>query len=140
MLRAIRDARGPAASALAILLLAIAPAPVRASEGAAAPVRETCASLRETKIQGPICKGFIQNDCAHGIDMTVRHVMTLRRVVVLPVMAEGPSMEYQDAGTVEKEQAHSLDAGEGAWYVQKNDGKGIEVASCKMSFSYTYEE
>lgn len=138
---ALPRVRRLAAAMLAAGLVFLAPPPAVSGEDAApAPVRETCARLRETKIQGPICKGFIQNDCAHAIEMTVTYVMALRRVVILPVMAEGPSMEYQDAGTVEKAQDYSLAAGEGGWFVQKNDGEGIEVASCKMRFSYTYEE
>ncbi len=72
--------------------------------------------------------------------MKVRYRMVLRRVVILPITAEGPSMEYQDAGSAEKEQEYRLEAGEGQWFVQKNDGEGIEVADCKMGFSYSYKE
>ncbi|MDP3938441.1 MAG: hypothetical protein Q8R92_09915 [Deltaproteobacteria bacterium] len=130
-----------AALPLAAALLFLAPAlPAMAQEAPPVPARETCARLRETKILGPICKGFIQNDCTHAIDMTVRYRMVLRRVVILPITAEGPSMEYQDAGNAEKEQQYHLESGEGQWFVQKNEGAGIEVADCKMGFSYTYKE
>ena len=137
--RRFRSARALLSLAAALLFLA-PPHPAEAAEAAPEIVQEKCAKLRETKLQGPICKGFIQNDCTHAVDMTVRFRMTLRRVVILPVTAEGPSMEYQDAGTAEKEQQYRLEAGEGQWFVQKNEGQGIEVADCKMGFSYSYEE
>lgn len=128
-----------AALAAAILLLFPAPRAL-AQEESPAPVQEQCAHLKETKILGPICKGFIQNDCSHPIDMTVRYKMTLRRLIVHPVMAEGPPMDYEDAGTAEHEQVYHLAAGEGGWFVHKNEGKGIEVARCGIGFSYTYKE
>jgi len=143
--RLVRAARGRAslgaAVPLAAALLLLAPAPSAvAEEPPPAPTRENCARLKETKILGPICKGFIQNDCSHPVDMTVRYRMTLRRLIVLPIMAEGPPMEYEDAGTAEKEGSYHLEAGEGGWFVQKNEGEGIEVANCNIGFSYTYKE
>lgn len=99
---------------------------------------EKCVSLAETKIIGPICKVFIRNDCEHEVDLTIRFNVALRRLVILPIVAEGNSTEYQDAGTAETEQTGRLEAGEAGWYVNKNEGKGIEVARCEAGFSYTY--
>jgi hypothetical protein len=136
----LRRIFSPTAALTAALILST-PAPAAAADEAAPPpTRETCARLKETKILGPICKGFIQNDCSHVLDMTVRYKMKLRRLIVLPVMAEGPPTEYQDAGTAEKEQNYRLESGEGEWFVQTNEGKGIEVAECKISFSYNFKQ
>ncbi len=99
---------------------------------------ERCVKLAETKIVGPICKVFIRNDCTHPVDLTIRYKMALRRLVILPIIAEGNSTEYQDAGTAEAEQARHLEAGEAGWFVNKSEGKGIEVAQCNVGFSYTH--
>lgn len=99
---------------------------------------EKCVSLDQTKIAGPICKVFIRNDCTHPVDLKIRFSTTLRKLVILPIIAEGNSTEYQDAGSAEAEQSARLEAGEAEWYVNKNEGKGIEVARCEAGFSYTY--
>ena len=99
---------------------------------------EHCVKLTETAIIGPICKAFIRNDCTHPVDLTIRYKLALRRLVILPIIAEGNSTEYQDAGTAEAEQARHLEAGEAGWFVKKSDGKGIEVARCNVGFSYTH--
>ncbi len=99
---------------------------------------EHCVKLAETKIIGPICKVFIRNDCTHPVDLTIRYTLVLRRLVILPIIAEGNSTEYQAAGTAEAEQARPLEAGEAGWFINKSEGKGIEVAKCNVGFSYTY--
>lgn len=99
---------------------------------------EHCVKLAETKIIGPICKVFIRNDCTHPVDLTIRFNLALRRLVILPIIAEGHSTEYQDAGMAEAEQARHLAAGEAGWFVNKSEGKGIEVATCNVGFSYTH--
>lgn len=99
---------------------------------------ERCVSLDETKIAGPICKVFIRNDCTHPVDLKIRFSVKLRRLVILPIIAEGNSSRYEDAGPAEAEQTARLEAGEAAWYVNKSEGKGIEVARCEAGFSYTY--
>lgn len=99
---------------------------------------EHCVKLEETKIIGPICKVFIRNDCTHPVDLTIHYKLVLRRLVVLPIIAEGNSTEYQSAGTADAEQARPLKAGEAGWFVNKSEGKGIEVAKCNVAFSYTH--
>jgi hypothetical protein len=124
------------ARGVAFLLLAAAAWP----GSAFAVEQENCVRLDDTRIIGPICKGFIRNDCAHPVDLTVRHEVALRRLVIHPVTAEGPGSSYVDAGTDRSEKSHRLEAGESQWYVHRSPGVGIEVARCRVSFNYTYQE
>jgi hypothetical protein len=105
---------------------------------AAGPVEERCVRLDETKIVGATCKGLIRNGCDHPVLLTVRYKVDLRRVVVLPITAEGPASKIEDAGTVEGSEQGQLAPGQSRWFAHESPGEGIEVAQCRVTFSYTW--
>jgi len=99
---------------------------------------ETCAVIKETKIQGNACKALVLNGCTHEIDLNVHYWVSLRQTVILPVQAEGPAYEVRDAGTAKADEKGTLAPGESRWFVHTSPGKGVEVAKCKVGFDYVY--
>jgi len=100
---------------------------------------ETCTVIKETKIQGNVCKALILNGCKHEVELNVHYEAALRQTVILPVLAEGPTYEYRDAGTVKADERGKLMPGESRWFIHTSPGKGIEVAKCKVGFDYLYQ-
>lgn len=100
---------------------------------------ETCVQLKETKISGKICRGLIANACDHEVELTIQYDLALRRLIIHPVTAEGPASSYVDGGRASETHKGTLDPGESKWFEHVAEGKGIEIARCKMGFSYTHE-
>ncbi len=128
------------AAVLAAVLAIVVLTGLSGRSRAAGSTEERCVRLEDTKIVGATCKGFIRNGCDHPVLLTVRYNVNLRRVVVLPITAEGPASKIEDAGTVEGSEQGRLEPGESRWFAHESPGQGVEVAQCRVTFSYTWME
>ncbi|OGP85577.1 MAG: hypothetical protein A2Y95_06580 [Deltaproteobacteria bacterium RBG_13_65_10] len=128
------------AKARAFVLVILVSAWLPGWAAAAGPTQERCVRLEDTQISGATCKGLIRNGCDHPVRLTVQYEVHLRRIVILPITAEGPGSKIEDAGTAKGSEQGRLAPGESRWFAHQSTGKGIEVAQCRVVFSYAWGE